>query len=118
MERALCACIHAFLLFYFFCMHVHKHALLAGRLKGLRTTLDKQTWCLPHLFTSYSKIYMCSRRNCSDNRSAVPQERKYHIVEQHIGQLLVYFMALLLQICITLCLPLLAIVRVWPGLES
>ena len=37
-----------------FCMRVHGHmrTSLAGWLEGLRTSLDKQTLCLPHLFTS------------------------------------------------------------------
>lgn len=35
-------------------LHVDRHALLAGRLEGLRTSLDKQTSCLAHLFTSSS----------------------------------------------------------------
>lgn len=61
---------------HFFCVHVHRHALLAGRLEGLRTSLDKQTSCLPHLFTSYSHNYTCSPRNHSDNRSTVPQKQK------------------------------------------
>lgn len=102
---------------YFF-VHVHKHVALAGRLEGLRTSLDKQTSCLPHLFTSYSHNYTCSLRNHGDNRSMVPQKQKYHIVKQLIGQLLVYFTALLVQICIFLRLPLLVIVRGWLCLES
>ena len=48
----------------------------------------------------------------------VPQKQKYYIVEQLIGQLLVYLTALLVQICITLCLLLLVIVRGWLGLKS
>lgn len=92
-------------------VYVHKHALLAGRLEGLRTTLDKQTLCLAHLFTSHSHNYTCSQRNYSYNRSVLPLEQKYHIVKQPIGQLLVYFIALLVHICITLCLPSLVIVR-------
>lgn len=114
-ERTLCACMYACILFF---VHVHKHVSLAGRLEGLRTSLDKQTLCWPHLFTSYSHNYTCSPRNRSDNRSTVPQKQKYRIVEQLIGQLLVYFTALLVQICITLCLPLLVIVRGWLGLGS
>lgn len=110
-----CVCVACI---FFFFMHVHKHVLLADRLEGLRTSLDKQTSCLPHLFTSYSHNYMCSLRNHSDNRSTVPQKQKYRIVKQLIGQLLVYFTALLVQICITLHLPLLVIVRGWQGLES
>lgn len=109
------------------CVYVYVHIfscmctsmfLLAGRLEGLRTSLDKQTLGLPHLFTSYSHNYTCSLRYHSDHRSTVPQKQKYHIVKQLIGQLLVYFTALLVQICITLCLPLLVIVRGWLGLES
>lgn len=49
-------------------LHVHRHALLAGRLEGLRTSLDKQTSCLAHLFTSSSHNYTQSQRSCSDNR--------------------------------------------------
>lgn len=90
---------------------VHKHALLAGRLEGLRTTLDKQTLRLAHLLTSYSHNYTCSQRNYSYNRSVLPPEQKHHIVKQPIGQLLVYFIALPVHICITLCLPSLVIVR-------
>lgn len=85
-----CVCVYT-------CVHiscVHKHALLAGRLEGLRTSLDKQTSCLPHLFTSYSHNYTCSLRNHGDNRSTVPQKQNYHIVKQLTGQLLVYFTAL------------------------
>lgn len=111
-------CVYACILFFFRVVHVHKHVSLAGRLEGLRTSLDKQTLCRPHLFTSYSPNYTCSPRNRSDNRSTVPQKQKYRIVEQLIGQLLVYFMALLVQICITLCLPWLVIVRGWLGLGS
>lgn len=103
---------------HFFFVHVHKHVLLAGRLEGLRTSLDKQTLCLPHLFTSYSHNYTCSLKNCSDNRSMIPQKQKYHIVKQLIGQLPVYFTALSVQICITLCFPWLVIVRDWLRLES
>lgn len=113
-KGAVCVCMYACIFF----VHVHKYILLAGRLEGLRTSLDKQTSCLPHLFTSYSHNYTCSLRNHSDNRSTVPQEQKFHIVKQLIGQLLVYFTALLVRICITLCLPLLVIVRGWLGLES
>lgn len=102
---------------YVACMCTGMHCWLAGwRVSG-------QPWInklrvYPHLFTSYSHKYMCSRRNHGDNRSTVPQKQKYHIVKQHIGQLLVYFTALLVQICITLCLPLLVIVRSWLSLES
>lgn len=92
-------------------VYVHRHAMLAGRLDSLRTTLDKQTLCLAHLFTSYSRNYTCSPRNRGDNRSMLPPKQKSHIVKQHIGQLLVYFIALLMQICFTLCLPLLVIFR-------
>lgn len=99
-------------------VHVHKRVLLAGRLEGLRTSLDKQTPCLPHLFTSYSHNYTCSLRNHSDNRSTVPQKQKYHIVKQLIGQLLVYFTALSVQIYIALRLPSSVIVRGWLGVES
>lgn len=112
-----CARVCMYALHIFF-VHVHKHVALAGRLEGLRTSLDKQTSCLPHLFTSYSHNYTCSLRNHGDNRSTVPQKQKYHIVKQLIGQLLVYFTALLVQICIFLRLPLLVIVRGWLGLES
>lgn len=91
---------------------------LAGRLEGLRTSLDKQTLRLPHLLTSYSHNYTCSLRIHSDNRCTVPQKQKYRIVKQLIGHLLVYFTALLVQICISLRLPLLVIVRGWRGLES
>lgn len=48
----------------------------------------------------------------------VPLLQKYHIVKQLFGQLLVYFMALLVVICITLCLLLLVIVRGFLGHES
>lgn len=104
-------CTHA-------CVFFSLHVLLAGRLEGLRTSLDKQTLHLPHLFTSYPHNYTCSQRNRSDNGSTAPQKQKYHIVKQLIGQLLVYFTALLVQICIALCLPLLVIVRGWLALES
>lgn len=100
------------------CVHMHMHALLVGRLEGLRTGLDKQTLCLPHLFTSSSHNYTCSLRNHSDNRPTVPQKQKYHIVKQLIGQLLIYFTALSVHICITFCLLLLVVVRCWLGLES
>lgn len=116
-KKGHCVCVCVYVCMHFF-VHVHKHALLVGRLEGLRTSLDKQTLCLPHLFTSYSHNYTCSLRNHSDNRPTVPQKQKYHIVKQLIGQLLIYFTALLVQICITLCLPLLVIVRCWLGLES
>lgn len=109
----MCVSMHAF-----FCVCVHRHALLAGRLEGLRTSLDKQTSCLPHLFTSYSHNYTCSPRNHSDNRSTVPQKQKYHIVKRLIGHLLVYFIALSVQICIALLLPLVTIVRGWRGPQS
>ncbi len=99
-------------------MHVHKHVFLAGRLEGLRTSLDKQTLCLPHLLTSYSHNHTCSRRIRGDNRCTVPQTQKDHIVKQLIGHLLVYFTTLSVQICLSLCLPLLAIVRGWLGLVS
>ena len=111
----MCACMCVCVCVHFFFMHV----LLAGRLEGLRTSLDKQTSCLPHLFTSYSHNYTCSLRNHSDNRSTVPQkQKKYLIVKQLIGQFLVYFMALLVQICITLRLPLLVVVRGCLSLKS
>lgn len=111
-------CVHVCVYVHGFCLHVHKHALLVGRLEGLRTRLDKQTSCLPHLFTSYSHNYTCSLRNHSDNRPTVPQKQEYHIVKQLIRNLLICFTALLVQICITLCLPLMVIVRCWLGLES
>lgn len=82
---------------------------MAGRLEGLRTSLDKQTLRPPHLLTSYSHNYTCSPRNRGDNRSTVPQKQKRLIVKQLIGQLLVYFMVPSVQICITLCLPLLVL---------
>lgn len=64
--------------------------------------MDKQTLCVTHLFTSYSHNYTCSLWNCSDNRATAPLKQKYYIVKQLIGQLLVYFMTLLVQICVTL----------------
>lgn len=108
-------CMYASRVFF---LRVHRRVSLAGRLEGLRTSSDKQTSCLPHLFTSYSHNYTCSQRNRCDNGSTASQKQKYHIVKQLIGQLLVYFTALPAQICITLRLPLLVIVRGWLGLES
>lgn len=102
-------CIHA-------CMCTRMRCWLADwRVSG--QTPEKQTSCLPHLFASYLHNSVCSPRNHADNRSAAPQKQKYHIVKQHIGQLVVYFTALLVQICITLCLPLLVIVSGWRGLK-
>lgn len=111
-------CVCAWVWSVFVCVHVHRLVFLAGRLEGLRTSLDKQTLCLPHLLTSYSHNYTCSLRIHGDNRCTAPQKQKYHVVKQLIGHLLVYFTALLVQICISLRLPLLVIVRGWRGLES
>lgn len=97
---------------------VHKHALLADRLEGLRTTLDKQTLCLAHLFTSYPHNYSCSQRNYSYNRSALRLEQKYHIEKQPIGQLLVYFIALLVHVLHHSLFTLVGHCQGWLGLES
>ena len=94
--------------------------MLAGRLEGLRTSLDKQTSCLPHLFTSSSHNYTCSPRNHSDNRSTVPHKQKKipYCKTTHWTVLLVYFTAPSVHICTTLRLLLLVIVRGWRGLRS
>lgn len=69
------------------CVYVHTCALtLADRLEGLGTSLDKQTLCLAHLFTSSSHNYRCSLRNHSDNQSMVPSKQKFLVVKQLIGQ--------------------------------
>lgn len=116
-KKGHCVCVYLMRAFFFF-VHMQKNVLLDGRLEGLRTNLDKQTLFVTHLFTSYSHNYTCSLWNHSDNRSTASQKQKYHIVTQLIGQLLVYFMTLLVQICITLRLLLLVIVGGCLGLES
>lgn len=70
------------------------------------------------MFSSYLLNYVCSLWNKSNNRSRVPQKQKYYNVQQLIGQLLVYFMTLLVQICIILGLLLLVIVSSCLGLKT
>lgn len=88
------------------------------RLEGLGTGLDKQTLVCPICSPATLITTRVLRGATVKNGSTVPQKQKYHIVKQLIGQLLVYFTALLVQICIPFCLPLLVIVRGWLGLDS